>query len=64
MIKKPLELFSLKRRPRKLRDDESLCWDKVCPKCGFQSLIFMWNWQEKKYAESRCISPDCKFGNV
>lgn len=63
MQAKPLELFTLKFRPRRLLDDESTLWEKICPFCKHQSLIYLWNWQEKKYTTSRCMMPDCKYGN-
>lgn len=63
MLKKQPELFSLKKRPRRLLDGESLLWDKICPWCAHQGLIFIWDREQSKYTDIRCINPDCKFGN-
>lgn len=48
---------------RKLKIDESFLYDKVCPKCENQEMIFLWDWKNRAYKINRCKRNDCDYGN-
>lgn len=63
MLNTKIESFSLSLRVRKLDIDESRCYDIVCPLCGSQSVIQLWEWKNHAYNHRRCGELDCKYGN-
>jgi len=55
--------FMQKNRYRKLEKLEVRLYDKDCPVCGTNEVIFLWSEELKKYTTSRCGSLNCKYGN-
>lgn len=55
--------FLQKRKYRRLEKGEQRLYDKDCPKCGTNEMIFMWSDELKKYTTSRCGSLKCDYGN-
>lgn len=52
-----------KLRPRKLEENESIHWEKNCPKCGAQEMALTFDYKTKAYRDMRCRQPNCKYGN-
>ncbi len=64
-MKEEKDQWSMKtmRVTRKLYEDESILFDKNCPKCGAK-LIFRWVMKDRAYAPTgRCSSVSCHYGN-
>jgi len=52
-------------RTRPLFEDEAMLYDKTCPICEKEKLIFKWNWQTHSYDyKARCSGLRCHYGNT
>lgn len=62
--KEDVSLVNIRRLFRKVLEDETIQYDKVCPLCGDKGMIAKWDWTTRSYASCRCKIPECKYGNA